>query len=130
MAVPAEILCKPGKLNEFELNIIRAHPQIAFDILKEIEFPWPVAQAVLQHHERLDGSGYPMGLTGHDIIMEARVLSVADVTEAIASHRPYRPALGLEKALDEISRNNGILYDQEVVNACITLFKEKGFDFE
>lgn len=129
MGVPVEILCKPGKLNEYEFNIMKAHPQIAYDILKEIEFPWPVAQMVLQHHERLDGSGYPIGLSGQDIIMEARILSVADVTEAIASHRPYRPALGLDKALDEISRNNGILYNQNVVNACLTLFKEKSFDF-
>jgi PAS domain S-box-containing protein/putative nucleotidyltransferase with HDIG domain len=129
MAIPAEILCKPGKLSEYEVNIIKAHPQIAYDILKKIEFPWPVAQAILQHHERLDGSGYPVGLSGKDIIMEARVLSVADVTEAIASHRPYRSALGLDKALDEISQNNGILYDQKVVNACLTLFKEKSFDF-
>ena len=129
MAVPAEILCKPGKLSEYEFNIIKAHPQIAYDILKEIEFPWPVAQAILQHHERLDGSGYPVGLSGQDIIMEARVLSVTDVTEAIASHRPYRPALGLDKALDEILQNKGILYDQKVVNACLTLFKEKRFDF-
>jgi HD-GYP domain-containing protein (c-di-GMP phosphodiesterase class II) len=130
MAVPAEILCKPSKLNEFEFNIIKAHPQIAFDILKEIEFPWPVAQAVFQHHERLDGSGYPSGLSGSDIIPEARILAVADVTEAIASHRPYRPALGLEIALEEIERNTGVLYDHDVVNACLTLFKEKGFDFD
>jgi PAS domain S-box-containing protein len=130
MAVPAEILCKPSKLNEFEFNIIKAHPQIAFDILKEIEFPWPVAQAVFQHHERLDGSGYPSGLSGSDIIPEARILAVADVTEAIASHRPYRPALGLEIALEEIERNIGVLYDHDVVNACLTLFKEKGFDFD
>jgi PAS domain S-box-containing protein len=130
MAVPAEILCKPSKLSEFEFNLIRAHPQIAYDILKEIEFPWPVATAVFQHHERLNGSGYPMGLSGRDIIMEARILAVADVTEAIASHRPYRPALGLEKALEEISQNDGILYDQNVVNACLTLFNEKSFDFD
>jgi putative nucleotidyltransferase with HDIG domain/PAS domain S-box-containing protein len=129
MAIPAEILCKPGKLSEFEFNIIKTHPQIAYDILKEIEFPWPVAQVVLQHHERLDGSGYPAGLSGQDILMEAMVLSVADVTEAITSHRPYRPALGLDKALDEISQNDGILYDQQVVDACLTLFKEKSFDF-
>ncbi|MGP8104838.1 MAG: HD domain-containing phosphohydrolase [Desulfobaccales bacterium] len=127
--VPAEILCKPGKLSEYEFNIIKTHPQIGYDILKEIEFPWPVAQVVLQHHERLDGSGYPVGLSGQDILMEARVLSVADVTEAIISHRPYRPALGLDKALDEISQNNDILYDHLVVNACLTLFKEKSFDF-
>ena len=127
--VPAEILCKPGKLSEYEFNIIKTHPQIAYDILKEIEFPWPVAKVVLQHHERLDGSGYPAGLSGPDIVMEAAILSVADVTEAITSHRPYRPALGLDKALDEISQNNGILYDQKVVNACLTLFKEKYFQF-
>lgn len=130
MAVPAEILCKPGKLNEYEFNIIKAHPQIAFDILKEIEFPWPVAKAVLQHHERLDGSGYPAGLSGKAIILEARILAVADVTEAIISHRPYRPALGLEIALEEISQNSGVLYDQDVVNGCLTLLREKNFDFD
>jgi len=129
IAIPAEILCKPGKLSEYEVNIIKAHPQIAYDILKEIEFPWPVAQAILQHHERLDGSGYPVGLSGQDIIMEARILSVADVTEAITSHRPYRPALGLDKGLDEISQNSGILYDERVVNTCLTLFEEKSFEF-
>ncbi len=128
-AVPSEILCKPGKLSEYEFNIIKTHPQIAYDILKEIEFPWPVAQVVLQHHERLDGSGYPAGLSGREIIMEAAVLSVADVTEAITSHRPYRPALGLDKALEEIAQNNGILYNQKVVNACLTLFGEKNFEF-
>jgi PAS domain S-box-containing protein/putative nucleotidyltransferase with HDIG domain len=130
MAIPAEILCKPSKLNEFELSIIKAHPQIAYDILKEIEFPWPVAQTILQHHERLDGSGYPAGLADSDILPEAKILAVADVTEAIASHRPYRPALGLKKALEEISRNQGRLYDQEVVEACLKVFKGKKFDFE
>ncbi|MGA8140536.1 MAG: HD-GYP domain-containing protein [Desulfobaccales bacterium] len=128
-AIPSEILAKPGKLSEYEFNIIKTHPQIAYDILKEIEFPWPVAKVVLQHHERLDGSGYPAGLSGPDIVMEAAILSVADVTEAITSHRPYRPALGLDKALDEISQDKGILYDQKVVNVCLTLFKENSFDF-
>jgi PAS domain S-box-containing protein len=127
--VPAEILCKPGKLSEYEFNIIKTHPQIAYDILKEIEFPWPVAEVVLQHHERLDGSGYPQGLAGPDILMEAMVLSVADVTEAITSHRPYRPALGLDKALEEISQDQGIRYNQKVVNACLTIFEEKSFEF-
>ncbi len=129
MAIPAEILCKPGKLSEYEFNIIKSHPQIAYDILKEIEFPWPVAEVILQHHEKLDGSGYPVGLSGKDIIMEARVLAVADVTEAMASHRPYRPALGLDRALSEIAQDHGTLYDQKVVDACISLFMEKGFEF-
>jgi len=129
LSVPAEILCKPSKLSEYEFDIVKAHPQNAFDILKDIEFPWPVAKAIFQHHERLNGSGYPLGSSGNDIILEARILAVADVTEAIASHRPYRPALGLEKALEEISRNSGFLYDQNIVEACLTLFKERFFDF-
>jgi PAS domain S-box-containing protein len=128
-AIPAELLTKPVKLNEYEFNIIKAHPQNAFDILKDIEFPWPVAKAIFQHHERLDGSGYPSATSGNDIILEARILAVADVTEAITSHRPYRPALGVEKALEEISRNSGFLYDRNIVDACLTLFKEKFFDF-
>ena len=99
-------------------------------MLKTIDFPWPVAQIVLQHHERMDGSGYPQGLLGGEIHLEARILAVADVVEAIASHRPYRPALGLQKALQEISRNSGILYDSEVVKVCLRLFTEQGFGFE
>jgi PAS domain S-box-containing protein len=130
MTIPADLLCKPYQLNEYEFNIIKVHPKNAFDILKDIEFPWPVAQAVFQHHERLNGSGYPSGASGNDIILEARILAVADVTEAITSHRPYRPALGLEKALEEISKNRGLLYDQNIVDACLTLFRKRSFDFK
>jgi PAS domain S-box-containing protein len=129
VAVPAEILSKPGKLSEVEFNLIKAHPQSGYDILKDIEFSWPIALAVLQHHERMDGSGYPHGLTGPDIILEARILAVADVVEAIASHRPYRPALGINAALDEIVRNQGTLYDPGVVDACVRIFTEQGFKF-
>jgi len=125
--VPAEILSKPGKLNKKEFALIEDHPKIGYEILKEIEFSWPVAQAVLQHHERIDGSGYPQGLSGEDIILEARILGVADVVEAITSYRPYRPALGLDAALQEIENNRGILYDADAVNACLRLFREKGF---
>lgn len=127
IVVPTEILNKPGKLNEFEMNIIRSHPEAGYDILKRINFPWPVAQIVLQHHERINGAGYPKGLTGQDLLLEARILAVADVVEAMAAHRPYRPSLGLEKALDEIAKNSGILYDPVVAEACIKLFQEKGF---
>jgi PAS domain S-box-containing protein/putative nucleotidyltransferase with HDIG domain len=128
--VPAEILNKPGRLTEIEMGLIKTHPQVGYDILKTIEFPWPVAQIVLQHHERIDGSGYPSGLSGEDILLEARILAVADVIEAMASHRPYRPALGIDKALEEISQNRGVLYDPEVVEVCLRLFTQKGFKFE
>ncbi|HID87609.1 MAG TPA: PAS domain S-box protein [Anaerolineae bacterium] len=130
ITVPAEILAKPGPLNDLEYGIITTHPQIGHDVLKEIEFPWPVAEIVLQHHERLDGSGYPQGLSGEEIILEARILGVADVVEAMASHRPYRPAHGMGEALEEILQNRGVLYDPEVVDACLRLFTEKGFTFE
>jgi PAS domain S-box-containing protein/putative nucleotidyltransferase with HDIG domain len=129
ISVPAEILSRPGKISAMEFNLIKPHPQVGYDILKDVEFPWPVAQAVLQHHERLDGSGYPKGLKGRNIILEARILAVADVVEAMASHRPYRSALGIEAALEEITNNKGILYDSEVVDMCIKLFKERGFIF-
>ncbi|HHT9135336.1 MAG TPA: HD domain-containing phosphohydrolase [Candidatus Avalokitesvara rifleensis] len=129
IAVPAEILSKPGKITKTEFDIIKTHPQVGYDILKGIEFPWPIARIVLQHQERLDGSGYPAGLKGDEIILEARILTVADVVEAMASHRPYRPALGIDKALEEISENRGILYDADVVDACVRLFREKGFKF-
>jgi PAS domain S-box-containing protein/putative nucleotidyltransferase with HDIG domain len=130
IVVPAEILNKPGKISEYEMNIIRVHPQAGYDILKKIDFPWPVAQIVLQHHERLNGSGYPSGLTGTDILPEAKILAVADVVEAMAAHRPYRPTLGIDKALDEIDKNKGTLYDPEVVDACLNLHGEKDFSFE
>jgi PAS domain S-box-containing protein len=128
--VPAEILSKPGQLSEMEFGLIKAHPQIGYDILKTVEFPWPIATGVLQHHERMNGSGYPAGLSGEDIILEARILAVADVVEAMSSHRPYRPALGIDRALEEITNNKGILYDADVVDACLRLFTEKGFEFE
>ncbi len=129
IAVPAEILSKPTRLSEFEFAIIKTHPQVGYDILKGIEFPWPIAQMVHQHHERMDGSGYPEGLAGEAILLESRILSVADVVEAMASHRPYRPAVGLDQAMDEISRNGGRIYDAKAVKACVRLFKEKGFSF-
>lgn len=129
IVVPAEILNRPGQLSQFEFNIIKTHSQVGYDILGKIDFPWPVATIVLQHHERLDGSGYPAALTGSDICLEARILALADVVEAMASHRPYRPSLGIGEALAEIARNKGRLYDPEVVEVCIRLFKEKGFSF-
>jgi response regulator RpfG family c-di-GMP phosphodiesterase len=130
IAVPAEILSKPTRLTDIEFAMVKAHPQSGYDILKNLEFPWPVAQAVLQHHERLDGSGYPQGLTAEEIILEARIVMVADVVEAMASHRPYRSALGLDEALVEIKANRGRLYDEKVVDTCLSLFTEKGFRFE
>jgi PAS domain S-box-containing protein len=125
--VPAEILSKPSRLTEIEFSMIKSHPQVAYDILKSVEFPWPICKVVLQHHERMDSSGYPAGLSGEEIIPGARIVAVADVVEAMASHRPYRPALGLDKALEEISKNRGILYDSEVVDACLKVFNERGF---
>jgi PAS domain S-box-containing protein/putative nucleotidyltransferase with HDIG domain len=130
VSVPAEILSKPGRINEIEFDLIRMHPKVGYDILKSIEFPWPIARIVLQHHERMDGSGYPAGLAGPEILLEAKILGVADVVEAMASHRPYRPALGLYEALEEISKNKGILYDSEVVSACLKVFEEGGFTFD
>jgi PAS domain S-box-containing protein/putative nucleotidyltransferase with HDIG domain len=128
--VPAEILAKPGKLTAVEYNIIKTHPQVGYDILKSIEFPWPIADFVLQHHERLDGSGYPNGLTAEEISIEARILAVADVIEAMATHRPYRAALTIETALGEIEKNRGSKYDGRVVDACLSVFKNKKFDFD
>ena len=124
VAVPAEILSKPGKINQYEFSIIKNHCRVGYEILQRIDFPWPVTRAILQHHERLDGSGYPEGLSGEDIVLEARILGVADVVEAMSSHRPYRPALGLDCALQEISQASGILYDSEVVDACLKLLKK------
>jgi PAS domain S-box-containing protein/putative nucleotidyltransferase with HDIG domain len=125
--IPAEILSKPGPLTDVEHKLIRQHPQTGYEILKDIEFPWPIARTILQHHERMDGSGYPYGLTGGEILIEARILSVADVVEAMASHRPYRPALGLQEALREVRQHCGAFYDADVVDACIRLFDEKGY---
>ncbi len=128
--IPVEILSKPGSINQYELELMQNHPQAGYDILKEIDFPWPVAKAVLQHHERLDGSGYPNGLIGDDIMLESRVIYVADVVEAMSSHRPYRAALGIQKALDELVQNKGKLYDAHIVDACLKLFNKENFEFE
>ena len=129
IGVPAEILSKPGQLTKIEQSLIMDHPRVGYEILKEIDFPWPIAKIVLQHHEKIDGSGYPTGLTNDEILIEARTLVVADVVEAMASHRPYRPALGVTKALEEVSTHRGITYDSDVVDACMTLFVEKNFKF-
>jgi PAS domain S-box-containing protein/putative nucleotidyltransferase with HDIG domain len=128
--VPAEILSKPGPLTELQYTMVKMHPQVGHDMLKEIKFPWPIAEIVLQHHERMDGSGYPHGVRGEEIILEARILAVADVVEAMSSHRPYRPSLGIDKALEEISQKRGVLYDPKVVDTCVRLFAEKGFKLE
>ncbi len=130
LAVPSEILSKPTRLSEAEFTIIKTHPRVASDILKAIEFPWPISEIVLQHHERIDGSGYPLGLSENHILLETRILSVADVVEAISSHRPYRPAYSLEYTLEEISKNKGVIYDTDVVDVCLKLFHEKNFKFE
>jgi len=127
MSIPAEILVKPTKLSELEFSLIKDHAKKGFEMLKDVESPWPLAEIVYQHHERMDGSGYPRQLKGEEIIMEARILAVADVVEAMASHRPYRPAIGLDAALTEIENNKGALYDADAVDACLRLFREKGF---
>jgi PAS domain S-box-containing protein/putative nucleotidyltransferase with HDIG domain len=127
--VPAEILSRPGRLRQNEINLIKDHAQVGYDLLSTIEFPWPVAQIVLQHHERINGSGYPFGLSGDEILIEAKIMSVADVVEAMASHRPYRPALSIEEALLEILQQRGVLYAPEAVDACIKVFTQKGFTF-
>jgi HD-GYP domain-containing protein (c-di-GMP phosphodiesterase class II) len=127
ISVPGEILSKPGKISENEFGIIKEHPQVGYNILKTVDFPWPIAQIVLQHHERMDGSGYPNGISSENILIEARILAVADVVEAMASHRPYRAALGINLALEEISKNRGSFYDSKVVDACLRLFNEKGY---
>ncbi len=128
--VPAEILSKPTKLSDLEYSMIKMHAQVGYTILSKIDFPWPIAQIVHQHHEAINGSGYPQGLAGKDILLEAKILCVADVVEAMSSHRPYRPALGIQAALAEITQKRGILYDREVVDACLKLFREKNFKFE
>jgi HD-GYP domain-containing protein (c-di-GMP phosphodiesterase class II) len=127
ISIPAEILSKPIKLSDIEVSLIQAHSQTGYDILKGIEFPWPIAEIVLQHHERLDGSGYPRGLAGDDILMAARIIGVADVVETMASHRPYRPSMGIDKALEEITQNKGVLYTPLVVDACLRIFNNKEF---
>jgi PAS domain S-box-containing protein/putative nucleotidyltransferase with HDIG domain len=129
ISIPSEILSKPTKLSELEFNLIKIHSMSGYNILRDIDFPWPVADVILQHHERMDGSGYPQHLQGEAILLEARILAVADVVEAISSHRPYRSALGISFALDDISKSKGILYDANVVDTCLKLFREKNFAF-
>jgi HD-GYP domain-containing protein (c-di-GMP phosphodiesterase class II) len=130
ISVPTEILSRPTKLTNIEFSLIKTHSQSGYDILKDIDFPWPVARTVLEHHERMDGSGYPHGLKGDNILLESKILAVADVMESMASHRPYRPALGIEAALEEIEKNRGTLYDNAVADTCLRLFREKEFQFE
>lgn len=129
ISIPAEILVKPSKLTKDEFSIIKTHPEVGYEILKNIEFPWPIATVVLQHHERLDGSGYPQGLKEPAILSEAKILAVADVVEAMATHRPYRPALGIGPALEEVSRNSGLRYDKEIVEICHGLFYLDQYQF-
>lgn len=128
--IPAEILSKPARLTENEMNLMKTHPEVGYDILKGISFPWPVAEMVLQHHERLDGTGYPRGLSGTEVMLEARIIMVADVVEAMSSHRPYRAALGLQLALEEIEAHQGTRYDPLVVRHCLRLFREGGFSID
>jgi hypothetical protein len=129
IGIPAEILSKPGLLTHTQFNLLKEHAQLGYDILKDVAFPWPIADAILQHHERLDGSGYPLGLQGDAISLEARILAVADVVEAMSSHRPYRAAQGVEVALDEILAQRGSLYDAQVADACVRVFREDGYEF-
>jgi HD-GYP domain-containing protein (c-di-GMP phosphodiesterase class II) len=130
LSIPSEILSKPTKLTDLEFSLIKVHSRSGYEMLKDVESPWPLAQIVYQHHERMNGSGYPRNLKGDEIIIEARIMAVADVVEAMASHRPYRPALGIEAALEEIVKNKGILYDNTVAEACLRLFREKGYKFK
>ena len=130
IGIPVELLTKPRRLSEMEFGLIKEHPAIGFNILKDVSFPWPIAKIIIQHHERIDGSGYPAGLKADDLLMESRILSVADVVEAMASHRPYRPALGIEAALCEIISQRGISLDAEVVDACLRVFREQDYKFK
>lgn len=130
MSIPTDILSKPDKIEKAEFELIKNHPQEGYEILKDIEFPWPVADIVVQHHEKIDGGGYPKGLSGDEILLESKILCLADVVEAMASHRPYRPALGIDVALEEIWQKRGVLFDEEVVDACIRVFREKDFGLE
>ncbi|HEY5497463.1 MAG TPA: HD-GYP domain-containing protein, partial [Syntrophales bacterium] len=130
LSIPAEILSNPSKLSELEFSMIKEHARKGFEMLKDVESPWSLAEIVYQHHERMDGSGYPRNLKGEEILIEARILAVADVVEAMASHRPYRAGLGINAALDEIEKNRRIFYDDAVADACLRLFREKGFKLE
>jgi len=130
MYIPADILSKPGKLSNIEMQLLKTHSQSGYDIMKHIDFPWPVARIILEHHERMDGSGYPNGRSNNDILLESRIVAIADVVDAMASHRPYRTALGIDMALREIEKNKGLLYDTDAVDACLMLFREEGFQLE
>lgn len=130
MSIPSEILTKPSQLSDTEFALIKEHPLNGYEILKNVDSSWPLAEIVYQHHERMNGSGYPRGLKGEDILLEARIIGVADTVEAMASHRPYRPALGIGPALEEIEKNAGILYDPDIVKACVKLFREKEFKLQ
>ena len=130
ISVPGDILSSPGKLSEIEFDLIKSHPEVGYNILKTIDFGWPVAQIVLQHHEKMDGSGYPKGISGEEILLEARILAVADITEAMSSHRPYRPALAIDEALTELTQKNGTVYDPNVVEAFSSLLNNNSLDFE
>ena len=127
IAVPVQILGKPGRISAIELEMVKTHAQEGYEVLKGIDFPWPVAEVALQHHERMDGSGYPQGLKGEEILLEARVMAVADVIEATASHRPYRPGIGIDQALAELAQGRGRLFDSNAVDACLRLFRERGY---
>ncbi len=129
IGVPAEILTKPGRLTPTQYSLIQEHVQMGYDILKNVRFLWPIAEMIRQHHERMDGSGYPQGLIGDAILLESRILAVADVVEAMASHRPYRPSKGTAEALAEITRGRATLFDADVVNACIGVFHDEGYGF-
>ncbi|MBA3063143.1 MAG: HD domain-containing protein [Atribacteria sp.] len=128
--LPTEIVSKPSKLVEVEFNLVKNHPRTGYEILEKVDFPWPIAEIVFQHQEKMDGSGYPRGLRGAEILIEAKILGVANVVEAMSSYKSYRPALGIDEALTEIVENRNIIFDPEVVDACVKLFKEKGFIFE
>ncbi len=130
ITLPTEILSKPTNMSAIEISLISEHVRLGYDILKDVESPWPLAEIVYQHHERMDGSGYPRNLKGNDILIEARILAVSDVVEAMASNRPYRPAVGLDAALEEIEKNRGVFYDDAVADTCLRLFREKGFQLE
>ena len=128
--LPTEIISKPGKLIDVEFNLIKNYPKVGYDILKKVDFPWPVAEIVFQHQEKIDGSGYPRGLKGDEICIEAKILGAANVVEAMSSYKSYRPALSIDEALTEIAENKNILFDPKVVDTCLKLFKERGFKFE
>ncbi|MDR3643666.1 MAG: HD domain-containing protein [Clostridia bacterium] len=130
IAAPAEILVKPGRLSPAEFELIKGHSAKGYEILSNVDFPWPVALVALQHHERMDGSGYPQGIKGEQITLKARIVAVADVVDAMSSHRPYRPALGIENALAEIERGKGTKFDADATDACLRLFRQKGYEFQ